>query len=142
MGDSAQAFQRLERKLEEYHSLQDAVEGGGDSPQAELSQRIQQKKNTTVNQHRHPKGAGISVEWRELSAASSSAPAAPAARVGMTLTRLGSGTQARIILFGGFEDTGDAAPSDPIPSNLNPSNPIQSHLMTSYSAPPHRTSYR
>ena len=57
---------------------------------------------TTVNQHRFPKGATANVDWKEhVPHPLDNGP--HHARVGMSLTRLGSGESARIVLFGGFE---------------------------------------
>ena len=106
------SFSRFEERLEEYGALRGTqVEPSATTPQGELSQRIQRPLKTSVNQHRMPKGVASRVQWRALSQEPAATTAAihgpPISRVGMSLTRLGSGSQARIVLFGGFEGAGE-----------------------------------
>ena len=79
------------------------VKGGADF---KVSKRIMNEV-AYVNQHRQPKGVEATIEWREL--VDLSGAAAPSARVGMSLTRLGWGEHARLVLYGGYEEGGFAS---------------------------------
>lgn len=115
--DVNNSWSRLEERLAEYSALPETPlaphpPGRPGSPQPapaevpHLSARIQRPLNTGVNQHRQPKTAGVEAEWSHVTA-SNSGPSC--ARVGASLSRVGAGQMARLILFGGFEEGGQFA---------------------------------
>ena len=95
-------FSRLEAQLKEYSKLPVGPELGKAGNAADyISQRIQKPNGDFVNQYRNEgvvKGGGAKVEWEQVAQAANG----PAARVGMTLSRLGAGHLARLVLYGGL----------------------------------------
>ena len=95
-------FSRLEAQLKEYSKLPVGPELGKAGNAADyISQRIQKPNGDFVNQYRNAgvvKGGGAKVEWEQVAQAANG----PAARVGMTLSRLGAGHLARLVLYGGL----------------------------------------
>ena len=128
------SFRALEERFNEYSALPNADVSGGKAtappwhkgaggppaapapgipgPKAKsgadfkVSKRIMNEIEY-VNQHRHPKGVEATLEWKEV--VDLSGAAAPSARVGMSLTRLGWGEHARLVLYGGYEEHGFAS---------------------------------
>ena len=128
------SFRALEERFNEYSALPNADVSGGKAtapawakgaggppappapgtvgPKAKsgvdfkVSKRIMNEVSY-VNQHRQPKGVEATLEWHEV--VDLSGAAAPSARVGMSLTRLGWGEHARLVLFGGYEEHGYAS---------------------------------
>ena len=117
MADSLWA--RLEERFDEYSSLP-SVEAAArdDDDDAEFGQRhtdatFKVSKRImceikTSNQFRQPKQVEATVRWREISEGHLPPPVPPAARVGMSLPRLGWGAAARLVLYGGFDEAGFA----------------------------------
>ena len=136
------SFQALEEQFNEYSALPNAnVPGGMGSaappwpkgaaapappsptglPKAKtdgfkVSKRIMQS-TPHINQHRHPKGVEATLEWQTV--VDLSGVASPSPRVGMSLTRLGWGDHARLVLYGGYEEHGFAS------SNLHYFDPLK-----------------
>ena len=110
MADSLWA--RLEERFDEYSSLPsvEAAARDDDDDAAfgqrhtdatfKVSKRIMCEIKTS-NQFRQPKQVEATVRWRAIND-----DGGPAARVGMSLTRLGWGAAARLVLYGGFDDAG------------------------------------
>ena len=127
MPADSELWVRLEERLLEYSTLPSAdvpIDGGVAEPDAPekaraTSRRIQRPLNTHNNQHRQPKMVTATLDWRAVDApgAADAALEGPAPRVGMSLTRLGWGQDARLVLFGGF------GPDGFVPSELELFNP-------------------
>ena len=124
------SFRALEERFNEYSALPNADVSGskGTTPswskgaalpaspgtgppkvsldKFKVSKRIMQA-TPYVNQHRQPKGVEATLEWQEV--VDLSGAAAPSARVGMSLTRMGWGEHARLVLYGGYEEHGFAS---------------------------------
>ena len=148
MADSLWA--RLEERFDEYSSLP-SVEAAArdDDDDAEFGQRhtdatFKVSKRImceikTSNQFRQPKQVEATVRWREISEGHLPPPVSPAARVGMSLTRLGWGAAARLVLYGGFDEAGFAP--EPLPrwardacaaaaaSDPSLSRPVPNHVL-------------
>ena len=125
-------FKRLEERFDEYAALPTAEmiaaaaappprKGSarpasasatmGGKPKVKLdtfkvSKRIMQEKQY-INQYRQPKGVDATLRWR--TPPDVGGELAPSPRVDMSLTRLGWGDHARLVLFGGYEEFGFAS---------------------------------
>lgn len=106
------AFLRLQEQLDEYASLPTNEIGllGVEKSVSHIPERFRRPLKSGANQHRFPKEVSGRVDWQPT--IPSRLGAGPSgARVGSTLTRLGSAESTRIILFGGFEGTDFASPT-------------------------------
>lgn len=97
-----QDFSTLDSKLHEYEEMPSTPADLARGAVEYLSRRIQKPNGDFTNQFRNHglvKGGGSEVHWSTVTTAA----AGPPSRVGMTLTRLGAGHSARLVLYGGLQ---------------------------------------
>lgn len=128
-----EVFKKLEMRFTEFSMLPNPPKKGYSGTMRDsdyISQRVQKRNGDFVNQYRNNgmvKGGGAEVSWDSLS----SAPGGPQSRVGMTLSRLGAGHHARLVLFGGLTaGTSEAPQGGFAPNDVELFDPVQMRWCT------------